>query len=136
MFLSRQWVGYNEKILYLCSFPPTVTVGAGKCTVGAGKCTEVAGVAAATSAPRSLSYNPAENAVLLGTDADNGSYELYIVPKDGKGDASPVSACLSRTYSSPSALQAHLYLTAFGDDHLYRPWRNAAVNQHAASLHL
>lgn len=50
------------------------------------------GVATAgTSAPRSLSYNPAENAVLLGSDTDNGSYELYIVPRDSKGEASPVS---------------------------------------------
>ena len=50
------------------------------------------GLPAATSAaPRSLSYNPAENAVLLGSDAENGSYELYVVPKDSKGEASPVS---------------------------------------------
>lgn len=44
---------------------------------------------ATSAAPRSLSYNPAENAVLLGSDADNGSYELYIVPRDSKGEASP-----------------------------------------------
>lgn len=54
-------------------------------------CAETAVAAAATPAPRSLSYNPAENAVLLGSDADNGSYELYIVPRDSKGEASPVS---------------------------------------------
>lgn len=48
--------------------------------------------AATSAAPRSLSYNPAENAVLLGSDADNGSYELYVVPKDSKGEASPVSS--------------------------------------------
>ena len=47
--------------------------------------------AAASAAPRSLSHNPAENAVLLGSDADNGSYELYVVPRDSKGEASPVS---------------------------------------------
>ncbi len=48
-------------------------------------------LAATSAAPRSLSYNPAENAVLLGSDAENGSYELYVVPKDSKGEASPVS---------------------------------------------
>ena len=52
---------------------------------------ETAVPTAGTSAPRSLSYNPAENAVLLGNDADSGSYELYIVPRDSKGEASPVS---------------------------------------------
>ncbi|KAJ6827882.1 coatomer subunit alpha-1-like [Iris pallida] len=38
--------------------------------------------------PRSLSYSPTENAVLICSDADGGSYELYIVPKDtsGRGD--------------------------------------------------
>lgn len=58
----------------------------------ADQCAETAVGTAATSAPRSLSYNPAENAVLLGSDAENGSYELYIVPKDSKGEACPVSA--------------------------------------------
>ncbi|EFJ08647.1 hypothetical protein SELMODRAFT_447957 [Selaginella moellendorffii] len=33
-------------------------------------------------APRTLSYNPAENAVLLCSDVDNGTYELYIIPRD------------------------------------------------------
>ncbi|XP_010263850.1 PREDICTED: coatomer subunit alpha-1 [Nelumbo nucifera] len=38
--------------------------------------------------PRTLSYSPTENAVLVCSDADGGSYELYIVPKDsiGRGD--------------------------------------------------
>ncbi|KAG1362151.1 coatomer subunit alpha-1 [Cocos nucifera] len=38
--------------------------------------------------PRTLSYSPTENAVLLCSDADGGSYELYIVPRDsaGRGD--------------------------------------------------
>ncbi|XP_010933645.1 coatomer subunit alpha-1 [Elaeis guineensis] len=38
--------------------------------------------------PRTLSYGPTENAVLLCSDVDGGSYELYIVPKDsaGRGD--------------------------------------------------
>eukprot|EP00276_Gloeochaete_wittrockiana_P011375 CAMPEP_0184649706 /NCGR_PEP_ID=MMETSP0308-20130426/7114_1 /TAXON_ID=38269 /ORGANISM="Gloeochaete witrockiana, Strain SAG 46.84" /LENGTH=1213 /DNA_ID=CAMNT_0027082633 /DNA_START=152 /DNA_END=3793 /DNA_ORIENTATION=- len=35
-----------------------------------------------TNPPRILSYNPAENALLVCSDADGGSYELYIVPKD------------------------------------------------------
>ncbi|KAJ4777714.1 Coatomer subunit alpha [Rhynchospora pubera] len=39
-------------------------------------------------APRSLSYSPTENAVLVCSDADGGSYELYVVPKEssGRGD--------------------------------------------------
>ncbi|KAF6256969.1 COPI alpha subunit C-terminus-domain-containing protein [Scenedesmus sp. NREL 46B-D3] len=40
-------------------------------------------------APRSLSYNPAENAVLLTSDVDGGSYELYTIPKDARGDTAP-----------------------------------------------
>jgi hypothetical protein len=41
--------------------------------------------------PRALAYNPAENAVLVQTDVDGGSYELYMVPKDSAGrDVAPV----------------------------------------------
>ncbi|KAK3002812.1 hypothetical protein RJ639_019190 [Escallonia herrerae] len=38
--------------------------------------------------PRTVSYSPTENAVLICSDIDGGSYELYIVPKDnfGRGD--------------------------------------------------
>ncbi|KAL6511818.1 hypothetical protein OROGR_021415 [Orobanche gracilis] len=38
--------------------------------------------------PRTLSYSPTENAVLICSDIDGGSYELYIIPKDsyGRGD--------------------------------------------------
>ena len=32
--------------------------------------------------PRTLSYNPAENAVLITSNVEGGSYELYVVPKD------------------------------------------------------
>ncbi|RWV94717.1 hypothetical protein BHE74_00038526 [Ensete ventricosum] len=35
--------------------------------------------------PRTLSYSPTENAVLICSDVDGGSYELYIVPKDASG---------------------------------------------------
>jgi coatomer protein complex subunit alpha (xenin) len=43
------------------------------------------------TAPRGLSYNPAENAVLLTSDADGGSYELYMIPKDtSRGETAPV----------------------------------------------
>ncbi|KAL8030655.1 hypothetical protein ABFX02_14G299300 [Erythranthe guttata] len=40
-------------------------------------------------APRSLSYSPTESAVLVCSDTDGGSYELYVVPKDshGRGDS-------------------------------------------------
>ncbi|CAA3016831.1 coatomer subunit alpha-1-like [Olea europaea subsp. europaea] len=38
--------------------------------------------------PRTLSYSPTENAVLVCSDMDGGSYELYIIPKDSysRGD--------------------------------------------------
>nr|GMC52242.1 coatomer subunit alpha-1-like [Ipomoea batatas] len=38
--------------------------------------------------PRTLSYSATENAVLICSDVDGGSYELYVVPKDsyGRGD--------------------------------------------------
>ncbi|GJN09184.1 hypothetical protein PR202_ga27166 [Eleusine coracana subsp. coracana] len=35
--------------------------------------------------PRTLSYSPTENAVLICSDIDGGTYELYIVPKDSAG---------------------------------------------------
>lgn len=39
------------------------------------------------TAPRTLSYNPAENAALMTFDGDGGSYELHILPRDpGRGD--------------------------------------------------
>lgn len=41
--------------------------------------------------PHTLSYSPTENAVLICSDVDGGSYELYIVPKDSisRGDTVP-----------------------------------------------
>lgn len=39
--------------------------------------------------PKTLAYNPAENALLVTCDADGGSFELYAIPKDSRGDASP-----------------------------------------------
>ncbi|KAL4423494.1 hypothetical protein ABPG77_003627 [Micractinium sp. CCAP 211/92] len=41
--------------------------------------------AAYNQGPRALAYNPAENAVLVQTDVEGGSYELYQVPKDAAG---------------------------------------------------
>ncbi|KAK9926266.1 hypothetical protein M0R45_023507 [Rubus argutus] len=39
--------------------------------------------------PRTLSYSPSENAVLVCSDLDGGSYELYFVPRDSisRGDS-------------------------------------------------
>ncbi|GKV21086.1 hypothetical protein SLEP1_g31103 [Rubroshorea leprosula] len=41
--------------------------------------------------PRTLSYSPTENAILICSDVDGGSYELYVIPKDniGRGDSLP-----------------------------------------------
>lgn len=40
--------------------------------------------------PRTLSYSPSENAVLVCSDLDGGSYELYFIPRDSisRGDSS------------------------------------------------
>ncbi len=41
------------------------------------------------SSPRSMSYNPAENAVLITYDAGGENYELFMLPKDsGRGEVS------------------------------------------------
>lgn len=42
--------------------------------------------------PRTLSYNPAERAVLVTTPADGGSYELVSLPKDGSGAIEPTES--------------------------------------------
>ncbi|KAI4375695.1 hypothetical protein MLD38_013534 [Melastoma candidum] len=41
--------------------------------------------------PRTVSYSPTENVVLICSDVDGGSYELYIIPKDSisRGDSVP-----------------------------------------------
>lgn len=43
-------------------------------------------------APRTLSYNPAERSVLVTSPADNGSYELLSLPKDGSGAIEPTES--------------------------------------------
>eukprot|EP00271_Cylindrocystis_brebissonii_P015583 TRINITY_DN38517_c0_g1_i1.p1 TRINITY_DN38517_c0_g1~~TRINITY_DN38517_c0_g1_i1.p1 ORF type:complete len:1219 (-),score=248.13 TRINITY_DN38517_c0_g1_i1:158-3814(-) len=43
------------------------------------------GATGANLSPRSLSFNPVENAVLVCSDVDGGSYELYVIPKDPAG---------------------------------------------------
>lgn len=51
-----------------------------------------AGSMSVNSSYRALSYNPAEHAVLLTSDSDGGSFELYMLPKDiNRGETSPVS---------------------------------------------
>ena len=41
--------------------------------------------AGGNAGPRSLSYNPAENAVLINSDVDGGTYELHVLPKGSVG---------------------------------------------------
>ncbi|GJW79267.1 coatomer subunit alpha-2 [Tanacetum coccineum] len=43
--------------------------------------------------PQTLSYSPTENAVLICSDVDGGSYELYIVPKDSISRGDTVTLC-------------------------------------------
>merc|ERR1719199_1434046 len=48
------------------------------------------GATGSAQGARSMSYNPAENAVLINTDVEGGTYELYVVPKDaGAGRNEP-----------------------------------------------
>jgi hypothetical protein len=43
-------------------------------------------------APKTLQYNPAENALLITSDVEGGLFELYIIPKESaRGDTAPVS---------------------------------------------
>ncbi|RKF53627.1 putative coatomer subunit alpha [Erysiphe neolycopersici] len=42
--------------------------------------------------PRTLSYNPAERAILVASPADHGSYELINLPRDTTGSLDPVDA--------------------------------------------
>lgn len=43
------------------------------------------GTVSLNQSPRTLSYSPTENAILICSDVDGGTYELYIVPKDSAG---------------------------------------------------
>ena len=40
-------------------------------------------LAGTNQGPKTLSYNPAENAILVTSDLDGGTYELHILPKEG-----------------------------------------------------
>jgi coatomer protein complex subunit alpha (xenin) len=62
-----------------------------------------AGGAASAAGPRSLSYNPAENAVLINFDSDGGSYELHVLPKDSANARGEVTSD-SRRGSGSSAV--------------------------------
>jgi hypothetical protein len=44
--------------------------------------------------PKTMAYNPAENCLLITSDAEGGCYELYTIPKEAaRGDTAPV--CVS-----------------------------------------
>lgn len=48
------------------------------------------GSAGTNQGPKTLAYNPAENALLITSDVDGGSYELYMIPKESaRGDTAP-----------------------------------------------
>lgn len=48
--------------------------------------------------PRTLSYNPAERAILVTSPTDNGSYELIHIPRDSTGAVEPTN--IKRGYGS------------------------------------
>ncbi|XP_050227134.1 coatomer subunit alpha-2-like [Mercurialis annua] len=49
------------------------------------------GTTSLNQSPRQLSYSPTENAVLICSDVEGGTYELYVIPKDNisRGDSVP-----------------------------------------------
>ncbi|EEF32873.1 coatomer alpha subunit, putative [Ricinus communis] len=49
------------------------------------------GTTSLNQSPRTLSYSPTENAVLICSDVEGGTYELYVIPQDntGRGDTVP-----------------------------------------------
>ncbi|MEW5314346.1 MAG: hypothetical protein WDW38_005854 [Sanguina aurantia] len=48
------------------------------------------GATGTNQGPKTLAYNPAENALLITSDVDGGSFELYIIPKESaRGDTAP-----------------------------------------------
>ncbi|PKU81497.1 coatomer subunit alpha-1 [Dendrobium catenatum] len=49
-----------------------------------------AGAISLNQSPRTLSFSSTENAILVCSDADGGSYELYVVPRDNGGKADVV----------------------------------------------
>ncbi|XP_078428727.1 coatomer subunit alpha-1-like [Wolffia australiana] len=54
--------------------------------------------------PKTLSYSPTESAALICSDADGGSYELYIVPKDSTGSGRSDSGQDARKGTGGSAV--------------------------------
>ncbi|OZJ05293.1 hypothetical protein BZG36_01950 [Bifiguratus adelaidae] len=56
--------------------------------------------------PRSLSYNPAEKAVLITSTVDGGTYELLNLPKDFSGEASEPSGDIRRGSGSSAVFIA------------------------------
>ncbi|ODM90352.1 Coatomer subunit alpha [Orchesella cincta] len=68
---------------------------------------------------RSLSYNPAENTVLLTTrppNSDNGSYELYVIPGDtNSSQPADTAECKNGTGMKAIWICAFGYEPSFGD---------------------
>lgn len=68
------------------------------------------------SGPKTLSFSPADNAVLLTSDVEGGSFELYTLPKDpSRGDSSPVRSSGVVTRVHHHRLAPAQRLTAAGD---------------------
>ncbi|KAF2585094.1 hypothetical protein F2Q70_00033716 [Brassica cretica] len=62
------------------------------------------GTPSLNQSPRTLSYSPTENAVLICSDLDGGSYELYIIPKDSVGRSDVVQDAKRGTGGSACTL--------------------------------
>ena len=65
--------------------------------------------------PRSISYNPAEQSVLVTSSADGGTYELASLPRDTSGIADPVDA--KRGLGSSAVIVARNRFAVFNAAH-------------------
>jgi hypothetical protein len=57
---------------------------------------------------RSMTYNPAENAVLINTDAEGGSYELFMIPKDAGNNRAEPQVTVDAVSNLPLHIHAHM----------------------------
>ncbi|KAL4183789.1 hypothetical protein AMTRI_Chr11g156850 [Amborella trichopoda] len=84
-------------------------------------------------APRSLSYSPTENIVLLCSDVDGGSYELFTVPKEimGKNDPPPESKRGSGAFAIFVARNRFAVLDKVNNQIVVKNLRNEVVKKNS-----
>ena len=63
--------------------------------------------------PRTLSYNPAERAVLITSPTDNGTYELVHLPRDSSGSIEPKDADIKKGQGNSAVFVARNRFAVF-----------------------